>query len=592
MQQLLADVTPLGAFSAEQKEYLEGFLGGVAQRAHLPFVGVTADGKLTSNPGGAGPNLAAEETFYSTKVADLCKEERWKYEENPLDAWDRMMAHAEKEQFPDAENTYRFKFFGLFYVAPAQNAFMLRCRLPAGILTSVQAHGMAEIATDWGGGYLDITTRANLQVREIAPRHLLDVLGKIQDLGISSRGAGADNVRNITASPASGIDPVELYDCRLLARGLNHYLLNHRELFGLPRKFNVAFDGGGSISALADTNDIGFVAVRVSNAEGIEPGVYFRTQLAGISGHKQFARDAGILVKPNDCIAVAAAMTRVFAENGDRTNRKKARLKYLIDCWGIEKFLEETEKRLAFPLTRLSLEKCELPRTPLRHGHVGVYRQIQKGKNYVGVAIPVGRMKAKQLHRLAELAQLYGSGELRLTVFQNLIIPDISDAFVETVKRTLVRMGFHHEPNSITSGMVACTGSMGCKYAATNTKGHAQKIALHLQGRVQVEQPINIHLTGCPHSCAQHYIGDIGLLGTKVNPNGESVEGYHVVLGGGFGADQAVGREVFSGIAFPEIPPLLERILRVYEERRESGESFSAFTRRHDIKTLQEIFSS
>jgi ferredoxin-nitrite reductase len=173
------------------------------------------------------------------------------------------------------------------------------------------------------------------------------------------------------------------------------------------------------------------------------------------------------------------------------------------------------------------------------------------------------------------------------------LIPDVPDGFVETVKRQLVRMGLHHESTNIAGGLVACTGNTGCKWAATDTKGQALALAEHLSKRVQMDHPLNIHLTGCPHSCAQHYIGDVGLQGVKVNGGGGvSAEGYNVVLGGGFGADAAIAKEVFKGISFAEIPTLLERVLKTYLAKRESGESFAAFTRRHEVKQLQEMFSS
>jgi ferredoxin-nitrite reductase len=580
-------------FTNSQKKYLRGLMSDPAWQDLLPFVGETADGRLTHEPQPGMSNLATpvEETVHGVPLSKLCREERWKYEENPLDAWDRILAHAEKDQLPEAENTFRFKTFGLFHVSPVQKSFMLRCRIPAGILTSVQMHGLAEIADDWGGGYADITTRANIQIREIAPQNVVNVLGKLQDLGLTSRGSGADNVRNITASPVSGVDPIEIYDCRPLAKALHHYILNHRDLYGLPRKFNVAFDGGGSISVVADTNDIGFVAVRVPEGHAIEPGVYFRAILAGITGHEQFASDAGLLLKPVQCVAVAAAMIRVFSEHGDRTNRKKARLKYLIDRWGIPKFIQETGAKLAFPLVHFPSEKCEVRRPPVRHGHIGIYRQPQRGLNYIGVVIPVGRMKTRQMHRLADIAQNYGNGELRLTVFQNLVLPNIPDAFVDAVKRSLVWMGFHHESTSISGGLVACTGNTGCRYSSTNTKGQAVELARALEKKVRLDQPINIHLTGCPHSCAQHYIGDIGLLGAKTSEGGQSVEAYTVVLGGGFDHAQGIAREVFRKIPFTQIPSLLERILVVYQQRRKSGETLAEFTRRHEVKELQEMFS-
>jgi ferredoxin-nitrite reductase len=553
-------------FSTEQKEYLAGFLAAVASRELAPAAPVAAP---------------AAETIYGTPLADVTKQEVWKHEEHPLDGWDRVLAHAEADQLPNEEDTYRLRNFGLFFVGPAQNSFMLRCRIPAGELTAAQLHGLADIAERFGNKKAAITTRSNIQIREIAPRNLVNVLTQLQALGLTARGSGVDNLRNITASPTAGFDPQELIDTRPLAHALHHYILNHRDLYGLPRKFNVAFEGGGTVDTVADTNDIGFMAVRV-NGE-----VQFRVELAGITGHRQLATDAGILVKPGEALAVCVAMIRVFIEHGDRTDRKKARLKYLIDKWGVEKFLAETQRKLAFPLVKFPLAQCALRPPAQRHGHIGVYRQKQAGKNYLGAVIPVGLMTVRQMHRLADVAQNYGSGQLRLTPWQNLLIPDVPDAFVESVKRNLVRMGFHHEATSIAGGLVACTGSTGCKWAATDTKGHALALAKHLETRVQLDQPVNIHLTGCPNSCAQHYIGDIGLQGVKT----ASGEGYNVVFGGSSGLGAGLGREVFKGISLGELPVLLERVLQVYLARRQSGEAFAAFTRRHEVRQLQEMFS-
>ena len=181
----------------------------------------------------------------------------------------------------------------------------------------------------------------------------------VADLGLTSRGAGADNIRNITATPTSGIDPEELYDVRPLVQALQYYIGNCRDLYGLPRKFNICFDTGGAVSTVSDTNDIGFIATRVGEGAGVEPGIYFRVLLAGITGHKRFAVDSGLLLKPEECVAVAAAMVRVFNETGDRTDRKKARLCYAIERVGMDAFLARTEEKLAFPLRRLAADKCE-----------------------------------------------------------------------------------------------------------------------------------------------------------------------------------------------------------------------------------------
>ncbi|HWA86392.1 MAG TPA: NirA family protein [Opitutus sp.] len=589
---------PTAGFTPEQKQYLEGFLAALAAQA--PFVGQTADGRITAAPGPAA-NLAAPpgDTVFGTPLGELSKPERWKYEENPLDIWEKLVAHADAGKFPDEADTFRFKFHGLFHVAPAQDSFMLRLRVPAGELTSAQLHGLADMAAEWGGGYAHVTTRANLQIREFRPRDIVRVLIRLQDLGLTSRGAGADNVRNITASPNSGFDPDELIDVRPFAKGLHHYLLNQRDLFGLPRKFNVAFDNGGSLSAAADTNDIGFMAVRVAErslstfnlqlSTPPEPGVYFRVQLGGITGHGDFGRDAGLLLKPSEVVATAAAMIRVFNENGDRTNRKKARLKYLLEKWTVEKFLEATQRKLAFPLGRAPLAACEPRRPLLKHGWLGVYRQAQRGLNSIGIGAPVGRLGAKQMHALADLATSYGRGELRLTVWQTLLLPHVPDAFVETAKRSIQRLGFFTEASAAAGGIVACTGNTGCKYAATNTKAHALALAKALgRRRGATDQPVNLHFTGCPHSCAQHYCGDIGFLGAKL---ADGTEGYHVVLGGGMGDEQGIAREIFRGVRAGEVPALVDKILRVHEAEKTPGETFVAWARRHSVNELQVLLS-
>jgi ferredoxin-nitrite reductase len=583
------------AFTPEQKEYLQGFFAGVSQR--LPFVGHLPDGRITSDAAGGLPNAAEpqaeeEESVFGTPVSDLCEQELWKLEKNGLDTWDDLLAHAAADKFPDKKYTFFFRYHGLFYVSPTQNSFMLRLRVPAGELTHAQMRGLADIAEEWGGGYAHVTTRANIQVREILPRNMVKVLTKLAELGLTARGSGVDNVRNITASATAGIDCAELIDTRPMAKGLHYYILNNRDLYGLPRKFNVSFEGGGAIGTATDTNDIAFTAVRVPEGMSVEAGVYFRIALAGITGHEQFASDTGFIIKPGDAVAVAAAIIRVFTEHGDRTNRKKARLKYLIDRWGAPKFMEEVEKKLAFPLRQLPLADCQLPSPPIRHGHIGVYKQVQAGKNYIGVAMPVGTMKPRQMRRLADVAQNYGSGTVRLTVWQNLIIPDVPDAYVNTVKKNLVKMGYHHEATNFMGGIVACTGNFGCKWAATNTKSHAVELAKHLEKKVKLNHPLNIHLTGCPNSCAQHYIGDIGLLGAKVSQGGNPVEGYHVFMGGQCVDGAAIGREVFHGIAFNELPALLEKVLLAYKAYRENeAETFAQFTARHSVKQLQEFFS-
>ncbi len=573
-------------FSLEQKEYLAGFFAGAGQRGFTPFLGKLTDGSYTGDASAAGPET---ETVYGTPVEDLCKEERFKFEKNGLDSYEDLCRYAVEDKLPEGADMFRIKYYGLFNVSPAQESFMLRCRIAGGIMQAHQMDGMAEMAEDWAGGYAHVTTRANFQLREIQPRNSVKVLDKLVDLGLTSRGAGADNLRNITGSATSGIDPDEIFDVQPLTKAMHHLILNTREFYGLPRKFNISFDGGGRMSVCADTNDIAFYAVRVGEGQVVEPGIYFRVQLAGITGHKQFAKDCGILIKPEQCLAVAAAMIRVFVENGDRTNRKKSRLKYLIDNWGDQKFLEETERKLDFQFVKMDLEDCDYRRPIRRHSHLGVHAQSQDGLNYIGVRIPVGKMLPDQMRGIAKVARRYGTGEIRLTVWQNLLIPHVRTEDIDTAIAEIKEVGFDCDADPILGGLIACTGSFGCKYASADTKSNAVELGDYLKEEVEMDQPINIHMTGCQHSCAQHYIGDIGMQSVKVKVGDENVEGYSIVLGGGVENEQAIAKEVFKSVPFSEVKPLVASIMKRYLAERKGDESFVQFTSSRSVEELQEL---
>jgi ferredoxin-nitrite reductase len=571
-------------FSEEQTSYLSGFVSGILQARDLPFLGQDSQNRFTHQP------AEAVEMVHGTPVDELCREEQIKHEKNGLDCYDTILANAESNSFPVDGDIFRYKFHGLFFVSPAQESFMLRCRIAGGALSTYQFRGLAEIAADWGPGHADLTTRANVQVREIMPKHCADILMKLADLGLTSQGSGADNVRNITATPTSGFDPGELIDVMPYARAIHHYILKNRDLYGLPRKFNISYDSGGTVSTCADTNDIGFYAVKVGpNDRGVEPGIYFRMQLCGITGHKQFATDCGILLTPAETIPVAAALMRVFIENGDRTNRKKARLKYLVDDWGIPKILEETGKKMTFALRHFPLDACEPSAPKSKHGHLGIHQQSD-GRHYIGVLTPVGRISVAQMHALADIADEFGRGEIRLTVWQNLIIPGIPEEKLQSAITAIQATGLDHRNNTLTGGLIACTGSRGCKFAAADTKGQAILLGNHLSSRMILDQPVNIHLTGCQNSCAQHYIGDIGMMGTRVKTeDGGTVDGYNIVLGGGVDDTQAIAREIWKSVRADEMPTLIERMLVVYLRDRVEEESFAQFANRHTPGQLMEL---
>jgi len=343
---------------------------------------------------------------------------------------------------------------------------------------------------------------------------------------------------------------------------------------------------------LEDTNDIAFSAVEVKDGFGVEPGVWFRLGIGGITGHRDFARYGDVIVKPADATKVSDAIVRVFIDLGDRTNRLKARLKYVIDGIGHDKFLTLVEERLGQPFTRVPAEALA-PRPAFdRMAHIGVHRQKQQGLNWIGVALPLGKVTCEQMRGLAKIAQDLGDGDIRLTVWQNLLIPGVRDENIELAIAAIKAIGLAVEASQIRAGLIACTGNAGCKFAASNTKLHAAEIGDWCEPRVNIETPINIHVTGCHHSCAQHYISDIGLIAAKVDvgEDVDPVEGYHLFAGGGFGPNADVGQEVYHDLKAEDAPKTVERLLKAYLAHRSTPEeTFLSFARRHDGETLRKL---
>jgi ferredoxin-nitrite reductase len=572
-------------FSTEQQEYLKGFMTGVETRRAalgLPFAPVG-----DTSPADPGDLQRAAQDRTVADGGKLTPEEEAKRRKHPLDRFDEISELATAGKFPKGTDIFLTKFHGLFYVAPAQDAFMCRLRIPGGVISAHQLRGVASIADDLAGGYADITTRANLQLREIPAANAPEVLLRLAEIGLTSRGAGADNLRNITGSPTAGIDPQELLDTRPDTRALHHFILYHRELYGLPRKFNIAFDGAGRVPVLEDTNDIALAAVAVADGFGVPAGVYYRLGLGGITGHRDFARDTGVIVPPRDAVRVCNAIIRVFISHGDRTDRTKARLKYLLDRWGLPKFLDSVEQELGESLMRIDAAAI-LPRPPVqKHGHIGVHEQKQPGSFYVGIACPVGRLDSERLRGLADIAERFGSGTIRLTVWQNCLISDIPEARLPEALAAIEALGLDWRASSIRGALVACTGNAGCKFSASNTKRDAAMLGEFLDRHMTVDHPINIHLTGCHHSCAQHYAADIGLLATKIEQDDDMVEGYDLLVGGGAGPDQQLGRLIRPKVLTDDLPPILLALLTAWQEQRHGpAETFQAFVSRHSEPEL------
>lgn len=550
-------------FNREQQDYLVNVLSGLNLHKALSPDGAAAE--------------AALETVYGIAMEDLCKEEVAKHKMHPVDMWRQVEQWESTGHLAEGLDQFLLRHLGFFNVEPASSGYMMRLRCPGCVMRGDQLQTMGQVAQSFAGGYAHVTTRGSLQLREIQPGSIIPIVETLQEVGLTSQGTGADSARNLTCAPTAGIDPVELIDMRPMTKRLSLRILRTKELQGIPRKFNISFEGGGLISCVSDTNDIYFQAVELGpNDHGLEPGIWCRIGLGGITGHKDFARDTGLVCKPDDAVDVAEAMMRVFVAHGDRTNRGKARLKYLLDREGHDWFCDRTCEVLASFETGVELHPlpmgAEAPRASIdRQGHIGVHKQQQAGLNYIGVALELGRMSADQMIALGRIAAEHGNNDIRLTVWQNPLIVGVPDVKVATVEAEIAELGLTTRASAFAAGAVACTGKWACKLGLAYTKQDALGIVRHLEDRFTLDSPINIHLTGCPNSCAQHYIGDIGLVGTTAPGGGE---GYNIVLGGGSDQDQNLARPLCGPVLVADLKAILEHVVGYYLNARAPDQTF------------------
>ncbi|MEM6971240.1 MAG: NirA family protein [Pseudomonadota bacterium] len=533
----------------------------------------------------------APETVHGTPLEDLCKEEIAKYKLHPLDLWERLEHWTAKNEIATGLDQFLLRHLGFFNVEPTSPGYMVRLRMPACRLRGDQMLALADIAETLGGGYAHVTTRGNIQIRAIEPRDVLNVIEALNEAGLSCQGSGADSARNMTTSPTAGFDRLELIDLSPFTKRLSNLVLNTRELRALPRKFNISFDNGGTVSCVGDSNDICFQAVEIGEGAPVEPGIYCRIGLGGISGHRDLTRETGMVCTPEQSVMAGYAMLHVFCEHANRTNRKKARLKYLLDDKGVDWFVERTQEKLdaleaGFRLTPLDAEHDQ-PRPPVfRQAHIGAHPQREDGLSYVGIAQEMGRLSPEQMRVIGRLATEKGRNDLRLTVWQNVLIPHLPAAAVAQVEARLAEVGLATSATSFAAGAVGCTGKAGCKLALAYTKEDGTALVRHLEQRFTLDQPINIHLTGCPNSCAQHYIGDVGLMGATMPDGGE---GYFIVVGGGSDHDKRVARPLCGPIASSGINEIVEAVIGSYLARREGRETFLSFVRRLDDAELPSL---
>jgi ferredoxin-nitrite reductase len=492
----------------------------------------------------------------------LNKFEKFKAEKDGLAVKAELAKFAELgwESIDETDLTQRLKWLGIFFRPVTPGKFMLRMRMPNGILSSQKMRTLAEVVQRYGDdGSADITTRQNIQLRGIRLEDIPDIFQRFDAVGLTSVQSGMDNVRNITGSPVAGIDASELIDTRGLVKKLQDMITNrgegNPEFTNLPRKFNIAVEGGRDNAVHAEINDIAFVPAYREGQLG------FNVLVGGFFSARrcEAAVPLNAWVEPNDdVVALSRAILEVYRDHGLRINRQKARLMWLIDEWGMEQFRAEVEQAYGKPLLSAA-PKDEIDWD--KRDHVGIYPQQQPGLNYVGLHVPVGRLGAREMFDVARLADVYGEGEIRLTVEQNIIIPYIPDSRLELLQQEALLERFSLEPSPLARSLVSCTGAQFCNFALVETKQRAIAIARQLDARLTLPHPVRIHWTGCPNSCGQPQVADIGLMGTKVRQNGKAAEGVDIYMGGKVGKDTKLGTCVQKGVPCDELPEVLAGLL-------------------------------
>lgn len=492
----------------------------------------------------------------------LNKFERFKAEKDGLEVKKELeyFASIGWEAVDETDLTQRLKWLGIFFRPVTPGKFMLRMRMPHGTLSSYKARVLADVIQRYGDdGSADVTTRQNIQLRGIHLEDIPDIFEKLRDAGMTSVQSGMDNVRNITGSPVAGIDANELIDTQGLVIKVQDMITGNGEgnpaFTNLPRKFNIAIEGGRDNSVHAEINDIAFVPAYRDGQLG------FNVLVGGFFSARrcEAAIPLNAWVPPtDDVVELCRAILIVYRDHGLRANRQKSRLMWLIDDWGLEQFRSEVEAVFGKPLLSAA-PKDEIDWD--KRDHIGVFPQKQIGWNYVGLHVPVGRLQASDLYDLARLAEVYGNGEIRLTVEQNVIIPNIPDSRLDAFLEEPLLERFSIQPTTLVRSLVSCTGAQFCNFALVETKQRALALARQLDAELSLPQPVRIHWTGCPNSCGQPQVADIGLMGTKVRKDGKAAEGVDIYMGGKVGKDAHLGTRVQQGVACDDLAPVLRQLL-------------------------------
>ncbi|MBW4513833.1 MAG: precorrin-3B synthase [Timaviella obliquedivisa GSE-PSE-MK23-08B] len=461
---------------------------------------------------------------------------------------------------------------GLFYPTFAKDGRLIRIRTPGGNLSSQQARVLAAVSDLFEipargrlGKPLQVTNRANLQIRGLPAEIPLEVLNQLQEAGLAARLSAVDHLRNIMASPTAGIDVAQLIDTTPLVKELDEYLSSHLELADLSAKFSIGVDGGEQV-AIAPHNDILLRAIDLN-------GVHFCLYLAGIP--------VGI-IKPEECLGAIASLAKVYLKaSQDHDGVRKLRVKQLIQNIGVQELCDRAQ------LSLLPLPSELVPLRSQSHTHIGIHAQRQSHLSYVGISLPLGRLESWQLKGLADLVDEWGDHTLRLTPWQNLLLPNVPNAVLPQVQRQMQQLDLHYSSTHIYSGLISCAGKM-CASSATDTQSDALALAEHLNKKIKLDLPITIHFSGCPKSCAHHGASDLTLVGTWI----EQRQAYQIYVGEN-GSEIPISDRPFGRLyteVFPEhLSSRILRILQIYQQQRTSqNQSFRTFFNQYSITQLRQ----
>jgi ferredoxin-nitrite reductase len=485
--------------------------------------------------------------------------EQIKAAKDGLDVLDDILRYAAEgaAEIPD-DDLERMKWYGLFHRKQTPGHFMLRIRMPNGVLTSEQLTAIGEISNRVGRGAADITTRQAIQLRWLTIRDVPWVLQRLAAAGLTSQQSGMDNVRNVVGCPLAGLDEHELFDASRLAHRLQQAIVGYRRFSNLPRKFNIAISGCLEDCVHAQTNDLSFVPAsrEVDGARRFGFNLLVGGALGGQS--PELARPLDVFVEPSGVVPLAEAILDVFRDSGLREKRKEARLKFLLRAWGTERFRDEVASRLGG-----AIERGGTPASERAGGdHIGVSSQRQAGIEVVGCLVPVGRISGDGLSEFGRLAARYGSGEVRLTVQQNVLIPNVPRERVSELLAEPLLETYSPTPSNWVRSLVTCTGNDFCHFAQTDTKGDGLRLAEALEARYALDRPLRIQVSGCPHACGQHRAGEIGLLGGRARIGDTVVSAATVFAGGRLGREGKLGELVASTVPQTELPEIVAAQVR------------------------------